>query len=388
MNFLLTQTIVTGVSLLLLTGVSLVPAQAQTYSLTDLGTLGGNNSSATGVNDFGQVTGEASTGLGLIHAFLSGTGGGALKDLGTLGGDGSIGRAVNDKGQVTGDSDVNGYTKAFLSEDNGGTLKNLGSLGGSYSSGGAVNGLGQVAGDATTAQNTADHVFLSGTGGSPLTDAGTLPGAFHINATGLNDAGQITGYSNNGQTEAYISAPGGGDLRGLGTLSGGSKSYAVGINGEGQVVGFSNFGVNGNPSSGFHAFLSEPNGGTLTDLGTLGTGSSYGGGVNDSGQVVGSYAFGSYGTHAFLFANGQMADLNDLIAPDANFTLDSASGISDTGFIVGTGTTMDGYTHAFLLAPLAAVPEASATVSFGLLLALGMGGAVVAAGKKKTAAVA
>lgn len=224
-------------SFLLIIGFSNVPAQAQTYSLTDLGTLGGNNSSANGVNNLGQVTGYASTSLGLTDAFLSGSNGGALKDLGTLGGSGSVGQAVNDKGQVTGYSDVNGYTRAFLSDVNGGALTNLGGLGGSYSYGGGINAQGQVAGDSATPLDAADHVFLSGPDGAPLSDSGTLSGAYHINVAGLNNAGQITGYYDNGQTEAYISAPGGGALRSLGTLPGGSRSYAGGINASGQVVG-------------------------------------------------------------------------------------------------------------------------------------------------------
>jgi probable HAF family extracellular repeat protein len=45
-------------------------AQAPRYSVTDLGTLGGGSSTAYAINASGQVTGQAVTAGGAIHAFL------------------------------------------------------------------------------------------------------------------------------------------------------------------------------------------------------------------------------------------------------------------------------------------------------------------------------
>lgn len=45
-------------------------AQAPRYLVTDLGTLGGGSSKGYGINARGQVTGEAVTADGTLHAFL------------------------------------------------------------------------------------------------------------------------------------------------------------------------------------------------------------------------------------------------------------------------------------------------------------------------------
>ena len=54
--------------------------------LTDLGTLGGSNSHAFGINDAGQVVGFSYTAAGSQHAFITGPNGVGMTDLGTLGG--------------------------------------------------------------------------------------------------------------------------------------------------------------------------------------------------------------------------------------------------------------------------------------------------------------
>ncbi len=89
-------------------------AQAQRYSVTDLGTLGGGTSKGYGINASGQVTGEAVTAGGVFHAFLY-TPGSGITDLGTLGGGSSTGYAINASGQVTGVAvTANGALHAFL----------------------------------------------------------------------------------------------------------------------------------------------------------------------------------------------------------------------------------------------------------------------------------
>jgi probable HAF family extracellular repeat protein len=83
--------------------------------MTDLGTLpGGNFSSATSINDRGQVVGRATTASGEFHAFLFENG--VMTDLGTLpGGKSSQASGINNRGQVVGDlATVSGAGHAAL----------------------------------------------------------------------------------------------------------------------------------------------------------------------------------------------------------------------------------------------------------------------------------
>ena len=70
----------------------------------DLGTLGGTSSWAYAINESGQVAGASLTSTGDRHAFLW-TPGEGMRDLGTLGGgSSSTARGVNDLGQVVGEA--------------------------------------------------------------------------------------------------------------------------------------------------------------------------------------------------------------------------------------------------------------------------------------------
>src|SRR5262245_27387845 len=109
------------------------------YTVTDLGTLPGDRSSAAyGINNLGQVVGNSDD-----HAFLYD--GGKMIDLGALPGSvRSSATAINDAGQVVGRSgSLGGRVHAFLYE--GGKMNDLGTLpGDTISEAYGINANGQV----------------------------------------------------------------------------------------------------------------------------------------------------------------------------------------------------------------------------------------------------
>jgi probable HAF family extracellular repeat protein len=331
------------------------------YAITDLGTLGGASSLARGLNTAGEVVGQAQTLSGAAHGFLYNDG--ALTDLGTLGGTNSDARAINELGQVVGAADLaDGTSHAFLYNDT--MMSDLGTLpGNSSSSANAVNDAGQAAG-VSYGSNMDQRAFLYSDGA--MADIGGLPGADFSGARGINAGGQVIGNSHfrdstGGYVRAFLDTDG--VLTDLGTL-GGMNTEIQGVNAGGQVVGFSD------TLDATHAFLYGD--GELADLGTLpGYTSSEAMGVNSCGQVVGEADAGSV-AHAFLYRDGAMVDLNDLIPEGSGWVLTHATGINDAEQIVGQGTNPDGEAHAYLLTP-GESPAASRRLHLEPRVAQGLG---------------
>jgi probable HAF family extracellular repeat protein len=322
---------------------------ADPYFVKDLGTLGGVESQAFGINEPGQTVGGAQRADGTSHAFLfNGT---SLKDLGTLGGASSVATAVNRFGQVAGHSlSSAGNTKAFLYAD--GQLKGLGTLGGSHSAAYAINYDGDIVGSSTTTGNTATRAFLYRNG--VMTRLGGTFGGTNSVATAINDQGDVAGFastSGNASTRAFLLT--GGVQINLGTLGGASEATA--INYSAQVVGHSML-----PSGARHAFLYS--GGIMRDLGTLGGRNSDAAAINDWSQVVGSSDVAGGGTHAFLYQNGTMTDLNTLLPSSSGWVLEAATAINGSGEIVGFGR-IGGRRHAFRMSP----PASLVLYGFGAL---------------------
>jgi len=347
-------------------------AKAQTYTVIDLGTLGGVTSGATGVNDRGQVSGWSTTSTSSC-GFLSGACGGGLKPTGpTTGPNHSMAYSVNNHGEVVGliGDEANSRFLGWYTDKNAYNVFNLAADSGVplYSSlyPVSVNDSGQMCGYYATHGAPEQRAFYLSSGSSAVKDLGSLGGADCL-AHAINSRGQVVGISSTaaGSEHAFLSAPDGGVLSDIAPTY--SFSGAMGVNSVGQVTGW--IDVIGGAQ---HAFLTDPNGGTVHDLGA--SGGTYGEGmaVNDSGIVVGDFVTPTNVVNGFVLRNGKLVNLNTLVPGNSGVVIRAATAISNTGFIAGVGRLVNTvYYHAILL-----VPRASDIVAPTSLVAIPHDGAV------------
>ena len=341
------------------------------YTLKDLGNLGGTDITVTGVNSTGQVTGFGLTSQGDYHAFLWSSG--VMTDLGVYSTNSeSQAGGINNSGVIAGTQTGSAGTQAGTWT--GGVYTPVGNAGTSAT---GINDAGQVVGMYTTA-NGQGHAYR--TSGASIQDLGTLAGGIWSAAYGINNSGAVTGYgmTSSGNFRGFVTDAAG-KMTALSTL-GGSNSYGMAINNTGQVAGSASV------TSGYvHA--AEWNNGSVIDLGTLGGGNSFAYGINSSAMIVGySYLSNSQDSHAFVYRNGILYDLNALIPSAPGWTLLNAYSINDSGQIAGTGL-FNGQQEAFLLTPqaqlgsLLAGPSQSSVPEPDTILYAGLGIALIVAYK-------
>jgi probable HAF family extracellular repeat protein len=237
--------------------------------------VGGNDSQATGIDSEHRVVGSAQTGEAdpffgqQFHPFLWEKG--LMTDLGTFGGPDGFAAGINEVGQVVGAADVNGTPVpplsippffAFLWENS--VMTNLGALGGIESGAFAVNNRSQVTGEFTFVDsegNGITHTFLWE--GGVMQDVGTIPGDQSSIPNAIDDKGRVVGASGSGVAPEFNFTPlhaflwENGVMTDLNTRipanAGFQLIFAFGINPGGQIVAC---GVEA--SGNIHAVLLTP----------------------------------------------------------------------------------------------------------------------------------
>jgi probable HAF family extracellular repeat protein len=369
------------------------------YVVQDLGTLDGPYSFSYSLNDAGVVTGGSATATqngdptqavnnAPQTAFFWKRG--RLRNLGTLGGPNSAGAATNLFNFSVVDSETANLSRQ--GEDVCGFGTNLQCLAATWKHG-QLSALPLLpGGNNSYAVDLNDRGQVVGFSDTDVYDsdcAAAIPNVPFRSTAGF-------------QFQAVIWEPNG-SVRKLAHLDVDTVANAFGINNRGQVVGNSGVCANTTPPpyvTSAHAVLWERDG-TPTNLGSLGGPISGASAINNRGDVSGTSTTADGSTRpflwtpesprtllqlnppgdfpvvvngccktindrreivgfmfnadfsqqrAFLWKDGVMVDLNDLIAKDSPWVLQSAAGINDSGQIAGQGL-INGEVHAFLATP-------------------------------------
>ncbi len=345
-------------------------ADFPSYTVRNLGTLGGTQSSGNAIDPAGQVLGNSNpagdlTTLATIWAY------GGQASLGTLGGPNSAiewpqhGVAVFAGISETGQADplneawscsaffpsvTNQVCRGFRYAD--GVMTALPTLGGVNGYGSGVNQRGDIVGWAETAEHDPtchppqvlqfEAVRYGADGATHVLPP--LPGDTDSAATAINDLGASVGISGtcDNAVGAYTARHAVIWRRGvpaeIRTFGGQGWNTPADISDSDEITGFADFPgdvVGGQLQFNPVAFISY-GGGKASQIAPLaGDTNSIGYAINDWGMVVGQSFGGAEGSRAFVWRAGAAADLNGLVSGTPSLYLLYAEGVDDAGAITG-----------------------------------------------------
>ncbi len=294
------------------------------YRLVDLGTLGGEYCEATAINESNEVVGHSWTASGEVHAFKW-----ADDVLIDLAPDFTDTRAngINDRGEVVGSIGVQ-----FAVVWRGPAMEVLPDFGGPAVAN-AINQWGDIVGFSGPGVCCGTTPAVLWRFGQPLT-LGTLGGSF-AQAVDVNNNGEVVGFSTPagaGPVRAFVWRNA--LMQDLGGLID-RRSEARAISASGDVAGLLNSTYPDSPD----AYLwSRHENGALRGLESLQGGLALG--MNDHGQIVGTAVDEQLRDRAFLWQDGVMIDLNDLVTNAGDWELRQARAINNSGAIIVNGSLL------------------------------------------------
>ena len=299
------------------------------------------------INNSGEVVGRAilDDGVGVAAVWQDG----AVRFLESADGVPSAGTAIAENGWTAGWIEPMPQKREAAVWKNG-QRRNLGSDGPRMNEASGINDEGLVSGwthEGSPSQGLVSAVSWSESRGSKIHEFG-FARFVDVNNSGTF-VGMVTVTENRSNAYAFVSYDGQATSD-LGSLEGFS-SVPYAINDHGAVVGTSLV------NRMIHGFIWQD--GQMTDLGVCDRSDTvHAMAINNDNQVVGlcMNIRGIYDganprlPQAFLWDQGTMTSLNDLIPSDSGWDLIRATGINDKGMIVGEGS-FNGEGGGFLLIP-------------------------------------
>lgn len=330
---------------------SVAHAQEVTYTVLEVPSLGGKTTAVTGLNDLGTVIGTSTDANERPHGFVYSSGANNLTEIPSIcptsscdGNGVMFPNAINASGVVVGRGLVNsGDYHAFVYDPSLGTSHDLGTLGGRNSSALSINDSGNIVGWAETPSGQR-RGFRYDLAFNTVIELPEFDGLDSM-AIAIDNSGRIVGLADTTSgtfTSVIWTCAQVCTAARLDTFGGNSAAYS--INGTGIVVGEADSGTE------THAYLIAGVGSDAMDLGSLGGPTSTAEWAAPNGDVVGAADVAPDLSHAFVYRDGQMHDLNSVVESRTGVVLFSAEAINRTGQIAANGLG-DGTARAFILTP-------------------------------------
>jgi probable HAF family extracellular repeat protein len=256
-----------------------------------------------------------------------------LTDLSAVTGPGSEPVALNDNGDVAGQVvDINSpkiptFIRPFVLASGQDQVTYLGNLGNSYGHTTGINNAGQITGYGYVESADATHAFSYRNG--RMVDIGALIGTGASFGSAINGLGDIAVTTDD---KVYVYSNGTMTL-----VPGARMDFISAFNDSGRMVGTADAQTYQTAAyyDGSTTILLNPLQGDTSTLAT---------GMNSAGTAVGvSYNLGDAEYRSFIFENGSMREIS--VAGEAGI---SATAINDAGDIVGWAQTPDRVGKAFL----------------------------------------
>jgi probable HAF family extracellular repeat protein len=312
-------------------------AKAQSrYEARVLPSLGGDTAKALAVSNTGVVVGDA-TRTGQTYPIVAAWIDGQALDLGGSGFSIAGGRGVTDEGLVIGLHDHFGARAIYAVPPEYPPME-IPELATTLSQALAVNAGGEIVGSYTT--STRPYVLRAGV----LTQLPLIGGIQGV-AQAISNTGIIVGWTSRDSNGGQVAVRWINDQP-VQLVGGASVNVAYGVNDQGWIVGY----VSGAPFTTYEASLwTSPT--ARTNLGALaGAWNNIAYGVNNAGQIV-----GASGGRGFIWQDGQIHDLNDLVVPStwpsAGWAVTDARAIS-AGGLVAAQATQGARSYGLLLVPV------------------------------------